>query len=156
MMDLFAQDLIFVEIGSIEPSSICLATILVLQKSLCFSPILLDSKGLEEKSQTKSFDDEPCNSSLTTTTVVPRSKCEFSHINQLSTKIHFSQNKTLRLMGQTASRLDYRRKELQGRLSALSLSQEDQVLTQIMNQPEVNGLAGVLKEKLIHFAESKS
>ena len=47
-------------------------------------------------------------------------------------------------------------KELQGRLSALSLSQEDQVLTQIMNQPELNGLAGVLKEKLIHFVESKS
>ena len=42
-------------------------------------------------------------------------------------------------------------KEFQGRLPSLSLSQDDQVLTQIMNQPRVNRLAGVVKGKLIYF-----
>ena len=61
------------------------------------------------------------------------------------------QNKTLKLVAWTVSGLDYKRKEFQGRLPTSSLNQEDQFLTQIMNQPGVNGLAGVLKEKLIHF-----
>ena len=63
------------------------------------------------------------------------------------------QNKTVKLVARTVSGLDYKRKEFQGRLPILSLSQEDQVLTQIMNRPGVNGLAGVLKGKLIHFVE---
>ena len=61
------------------------------------------------------------------------------------------QNKTLKLVAWTVSGLDYKRKEFQGRLPTLALNQEDQVLTQIMNRPGVNGLAGALKGKLIHF-----
>ena len=61
------------------------------------------------------------------------------------------QNKTLNLVAWTVSGLDYKRKEFQGRLPTLSLNQEDQVRTQIMNRPGVNGLAGVLKRKSIHF-----
>ena len=61
------------------------------------------------------------------------------------------QNKTLKLVAWTVSGLDYKRKEFQGGLPTLSLNQEDQVLTQIMNRPGVNGLAGVLKGKFIHF-----
>ena len=67
-------------------------------------------------------------------------------------EIHpLDQNKTLKLVAWTVSGLNYKRKGFQGRLPALSLNQEDQVLTQIMNRPGVNGLAGVLKGKLIHF-----
>ena len=55
------------------------------------------------------------------------------------------QNKTLKLVAWTVSGLDYKRKEFQGRFPTLSLNQEDQVLTQIMNRPGVNGLAGVVK-----------
>ena len=61
------------------------------------------------------------------------------------------QNKTLKLVVWTVSGLDCKRKEFQGRLPSLSLNEEDQVLTQIMNRLGVNGLAGVLKGKLIHF-----
>ena len=43
------------------------------------------------------------------------------------------QNKTLKLVAWTVSGLDYKRKEFQGRLPTLSLNQEDQVLTQIMD-----------------------
>ena len=61
------------------------------------------------------------------------------------------QNKTLKLVVWTVSGLDCKRKEFQGRLPSLSLNEEDQVLTQIINRLGVNGLAGVLKGKLIHF-----
>ena len=61
------------------------------------------------------------------------------------------QNKTLKLVTWTVSGPDYKRKEFQGRLPSLSLNQEDQVLTQIMNRSGVNGLAGVLKGNMIHF-----
>ena len=70
-----------------------------------------------------------------------------------TTNFIFVQIKTVKLVVRTVSGLDYKRKEFQGRLPILSLSQEDQVLTQIMNRPGVNGLAGVLKRKLIHFIE---
>ena len=61
------------------------------------------------------------------------------------------QNKTFKLVARTLSGLDYKWKEFQERRPTLSLNQEDQVLTQIMNRPGVNELADVLKEKLIHF-----
>ena len=54
-------------------------------------------------------------------------------------------------MAWTVSGSDYKRKEFQGSLPTSSLNQEDQILSQIMNLPGVNGLADVLKEKLIHF-----
>ena len=63
------------------------------------------------------------------------------------------QNKTLKLVAWTVSALNYNRKEFQGSLPTLSLNQEDHVLTKIKNRPGVNGLAGVLKGKLIHFVE---
>ena len=60
-------------------------------------------------------------------------------------------NKTLKLVARMASGVEYKRKEPQGRLPTLSLNQENQVLTRIMNRSWVNGLARVLKVKLIHF-----
>ena len=67
-------------------------------------------------------------------------------------KIHpLVQSKTLQLVTWKVSGLYYKRKKLQGRIPTLSLNQEDQVLTQIMNRPGVNGLTGVLKGKLIYF-----
>ena len=42
-------------------------------KVYAFPPILHDPKGLEQCPQRKSIYDDPCNSSLATTTVVPRS-----------------------------------------------------------------------------------
>ena len=65
------QDLLFVEARSIAIRY--LPTKLVPQKSLRFSPILHDPKGFEQSPQRKSTYDDPCNSSLATTTVVPRS-----------------------------------------------------------------------------------
>ena len=67
------QDLLFVEARSIEPSSRCLPTKLVPQESLCFPSILHDPKGFEQSPQRQSTYDDPCNSSLAITTVVPRS-----------------------------------------------------------------------------------
>ena len=67
------QDLLFVEAGSIEPSSRCLQIKLVPQKSLWFSPVLRDSKGFEQSPQRKSTYDDPCNSRLSITTVESRS-----------------------------------------------------------------------------------
>ena len=67
------QDLLFVETRSIEPSGKCLPTKLVPQESLFFSPILHDPKGFEQSPQRQSTYDDPCNSSLAITTVVPRS-----------------------------------------------------------------------------------
>ena len=67
------QDLLFVETRSIESSSKCIPTKLVPQESLCFSPILHDPKGFEQSPQRQSTYDDPCNSSLAITTVVPRS-----------------------------------------------------------------------------------
>ena len=61
------------------------------------------------------------------------------------------QKKPLKLVASTVSELDSKRKGFQGRLPTLLLNQEDQVLTQIMNWPWVNGLAGVMKVKLIHL-----
>ena len=67
------QHLLFVEARSIEPSSRFLPTKLVPQKSLCFPPILHDPKSFEQSPHRKSTYDDPCNSSLAITTVLPRS-----------------------------------------------------------------------------------
>ena len=67
------QDLLFVEARSIEPSSRCLPTTLIPQESLCSSPILHDPKSFEQSLERESTYDDPCNSSLGITTVVPRS-----------------------------------------------------------------------------------
>ena len=67
------QDLLFVETGSIEPSSRCLPTKLVPQESLCFSPILHDPKGFEQSPDRQSTYDDPCNYSLAIRILVPRS-----------------------------------------------------------------------------------
>ena len=64
------EDLLFVEAGSIEQGSRCLA---VPQESLCFSPILHDPKGFDQSLERQSTYDGPCNSRLAITTVVPRS-----------------------------------------------------------------------------------
>ena len=67
------QDLLFMEAGSTEPSSRCLPSKLVPQKSFCFSPILHDPKSFEGSPQRISTYDDPCNFSMAITTVVPRS-----------------------------------------------------------------------------------
>ena len=61
------------------------------------------------------------------------------------------QNRTLKLVAWTVSRLDCRSREFQRQLPTLSPSQEDQILMQIMSRPGESGLAGVLEGKLIHF-----
>ena len=67
-------------------------------------------------------------------------------LKSLKGEVHpLVQNKTLQLVAYTVSGVDYKRNEFQGRLPTLSLNEGDQVLTQIMNPPGVNGLAGVLK-----------
>ena len=151
------QDLLFVETGYIELSSRCLPTKLVPQDSLCFSPILHDPKGFQQSPDRQSTYDDPCNSSLAIRTVVPRSN-ENVHtwrrdlLKSPKGEIHsLVQNKTVKLVAWTVSGLDYKRKEFQWRLPNVSLNYDDQVLTHNMNRPEVNGLAGVLKRKLIHF-----
>ena len=67
------QDLLFVEARSIEPSSRCFPTKLVPQESLCFSPILHGLKSFEQSPERENTCDDPCNSSLVITIVVPRS-----------------------------------------------------------------------------------
>ena len=71
------QDLLFVEAGTIEPSSRYLPTKLAPQKSLCFSSILHDPKDSEHSPQRKSIYDYSCNSSLPITAVIPRSNEKF-------------------------------------------------------------------------------
>ena len=149
------QDLLFVEGGSIEPKSRCLPTKLVPQKSLSFSPILHDLK--------KCPHDDPCNSSLAITTVVPRSNenvhktTNFTDLEERSLKKSKERNSSpcpkqnLKISGMDGLRARLQKEEFQGRLPTLLLNQEDQVLTQIMNYAGAIGLDGVLKEKLIHF-----
>ena len=67
------QDLLFVEVRSIEPSSRCLPKKLAPQESLCFFPILHNRKSFEQSPERESTYDDPSNSSLAITTVVPRS-----------------------------------------------------------------------------------
>ena len=67
------QDLLFVEARSIEQSSRCLPTKLVPQESFCFSPILCAPKSFEQSPEREITYDDPCNSSLSITTVVARS-----------------------------------------------------------------------------------
>ena len=67
------QNLLFVMARSIEPSSRCLPRKLVSQKPLCFSPILHDAKDFEQSPERQNTYDDPRNSSLGITTVVPRS-----------------------------------------------------------------------------------
>ena len=68
------QGLLFVETRSTDPSSRCLPTKLVPQESLCFFPILHDPTGFEQSLERQSTYDDPCNSSMGITTLVPRSK----------------------------------------------------------------------------------
>ena len=155
------QDLLFVESRSMEPSSRCLPTKLVPQESLCFYPILHDPKGFEQSPQRESAYDDPCNSSLAITAVVPRSN---ENVRTTANFIDLEERflkKSKRRNSFPCPKQNFKisstdgiraiRKEFQGRLPTLSLNQEDQVLTQIMNRPGVNGLTGVLKGKLIHF-----
>ena len=92
------QDLLFVEARSTEPSSRCLPTKLVPQESLCFSPILHDSKSFEQSPERESTYDDPCNSSLAITTVVPRGNqnvhttTSFIDLEERSLKKHTGRN----------------------------------------------------------------
>ena len=112
------QDLLFVEGGSIEPKSRCLPTKLVPQKSLSFSPILHDLK--------KCPHDDPCNSSLAITTVVPRSNenvhttTNFTDLEERSLKNSKERNSSpcpkqnLKISGMDGPELDYKRKNFKG------------------------------------------
>ena len=112
-------------------------TKLVPQKSLSFSPILHDLK--------KCPHDDPCNSRLAITTVVPRSNenvhttTNFTDLEQRSLKKSKERNSSpfpkqnLRISGMDGLRARLQKEEFQWRLPNLLLNQEDQVLTQIMN-----------------------
>ena len=60
-------------------------------------------------------------------------------------------NKTLKLMAWKISRKTWLRKEFQTRLPILSQIPEDQALQLITNWPAKNGLAGVVKDRLIQL-----
>ena len=140
------QDLLFVETRPIEPSNRCLPTKLVPRETLCFSPILHDLKSFEQSPERQSIYDDPSNASLVITTVWYPEAIRMSIqqpilltwrrdlLKSSKGEIHpLVQNKTIKLVAWTVSGLDYNRKEFQGRLPTLSLNQEDQVLTEIMN-----------------------
>ena len=142
------QDLLFVKARSIEQSSRDLPTKLVPQESLCISPIFHHPKSFEQTPERESIYDDPHNSSLAITTVVPRSN---ENVHTTTNFIDLEERSLKKPTGINSSPCPKRNFKIQGMLSILSLNQEDQVLTQIMNRPGVNGLAGVLKGKLINF-----
>ena len=157
------QDLLFVEDRSIEPSSRCLPKNWFHKSLYVFRPYCMIPKILSKVRKEK----EPM---MILVTPAWPSQMWYPEAMRMSIQQPILltwrrdllknpqgeipplvQNKTLKLVAWTVSGLDYKRKEFQGGLPTLSLNQEDQVLTQIMNRPGVNGLAGVLKGKLIHF-----
>ena len=133
---------------------------MVLHKFLFFSSILHDTKSFEQSLQRKSLYDDSCNSSLAISNETMRMSIQQPFLliwrryllKNPKGEIHpLVLNKTLKLVARMASGVEYKRKESQGRLPTLSLNQENQVLTRIMNRSWVNGLVRVLKVKLIHF-----
>ena len=133
---------------------------MVLHKFLFFSSILHDTKSFEQSLQRKGLYDDSCNSSLAISNETMRMSIQQPFLltwrryllKNPKGEIHpLVLNKTLKLVARMASGVEYKRKESQGRLPTLSLNQENQVLTRIMNRSWVNGLARVLKVKLIHF-----
>ena len=133
------QDLLFMEAESIEPSSRCLPTKLVPQKSLCFPPFRLIPKLLSKV---------PKEKVPMIIFVTPAGPLQLRYPEAMRMSIQqpilftwkrdllknpkgeihsLVQNKTLKLMAWTV----------------LLLNQEDHVLTQIMNWPRVNGLANI-------------
>ena len=146
------QDLLFVETRSIKPSSRYLPTKLVPQKYLCFFPILHDPKVLRDVLKnvpmmifaTPAWPSQPWYSEAMRMSSIQQPiflTWRRDLLKRPKGETHLlTQNKTLKLVAWT---------EFQGRLPALSLNQEDQVLPKLW--PGVNGLADVLKEKLINF-----
>ena len=133
---------------------------LVLQKFLFFSSILHDTIGFEQSLQRKSLYDDCCKSSPAISNETMRMFVQQPFLltwrryllKNSKGEIHpLVLNKTLKLVARMASGVEYKRKGSHGRLPTLSLNQENQVLTRIMNRSGVNGLARVLKVKLIHF-----
>ena len=124
---------------------------------------LHDPKDFEQNPERPSTYDVLCNSSLAITAVVPRSNenlhktTNFINLEERSLKKSEGRNSSscpkqnFENSGREGLRAKYKRKKFQGSLPTFSLNQEDQVLTPIMNQPGVNGLAGMLKGQLIHF-----
>ena len=159
------QDLLFIEAGSIESDTRCLDQNWFRKSLYAFPPFCMIlkvlSKVLKDKVPMMILVTPAWPSQLW----YPEAMKMFIQQPILLTKrrdllknpkgeIHpFIQNKTLKLVAWVVSGLDYRRKEFQGRLPTLSLNQEDQVLTQIINRYGVDGLAGVLKGKLNQILE---
>ena len=128
------QGLLFVETRSIKPSSRCLPTKLVPQKSLCFSPFCMIPKfwGTSSKRVPMMIFATPAwPSQLWYSEAMGMSiqqpiflTWRRDLLKRPKGEIHpLAQNKTLKLVAWT---------EFQGRLPVLSLNQEDQVLPQIM------------------------
>ena len=63
----------------------------------------------------------------------------------------FSSKQETNISGRLQEINPLRWKEFQAMQPSLYPSQEDRVLLQVTNQPEISGLAGVLVKKLIHF-----
>ena len=157
------QALLFVEAGPVEPGSRCLPTKLVPQESLYISPIYMILKALSKilKDQVPMiFFATPawpsqlwCPEAMRISIQQPISLTWRRDLLKKSEGRNSSScpKQNFENSGREGLRAKYKRKKFQGSLPTFSLNQEDQVLTPIMNQPGVNGLAGMLKGQLIHF-----
>ena len=105
------QDLLFVEASSIEPSSRCFPTKLIPQESLCFSPILHDPQNFEQSTERESTYDDPCKSSLTITTVVPRSN---ENVHTTTNFINLEERSLKKPTGRNSSRCPKQKFKISG------------------------------------------
>ena len=130
--------------------------------SLCF-PSFLTHRKSSLKSQRRGINNDFGNSKLACTTLVqshPRSCIAEPLLLPQSQELLVDPegqvhplvlNKTLKLMAWKISGKTWLRKEFQTRLPILSQIPEDQALQLITNQPGKNGLAGVVKDRLIQL-----
>ena len=127
----------FVEAGSNEPSSRCLPTKLLPQKSLRVSPFCMIPKVLSRAWPSQLWYPEAMRMSIQQPILLTWRK----DLLKIQREKFISLSKISKLVAWTVSGLDYTRKEFQRRLPTFPLSQEDQVLAQIANRPGLNGLA---------------
>ena len=141
----------------------CIATNLVPQTPLRFSPIFTDTQGTKEGRVGESPFFYTDSTNLAEPDMVPRVNSFVSEksllLPQHPNLLRNSQRQTHTLLQYQRMRLAawiitgniWRKKEFQEGLQILSFHQEERVLTQIIVRPGISGLAGVIKRKLIHF-----
>ena len=157
------QDLLFVESGSNDPSSRFLPTKLVPQESLCISPILHDPQGFEQSPERQGTYDDPCNSGLAITTVVPRGNenvhttTNFIDLEERLLKKSKARNSSpclkqnFKFIGMGDLRARLQKEGISRKACNLIIKSRTTSSNSSMNRPGVNGLAGVLIGKLIYF-----